>query len=310
MPLFEIDTNTLQAKRLSAGTFKLEKDLQKIIERNLDEIFGVRFIATEFIIHGEEMGRIDTIGLDYEGAPTIIEYKRDRNHNVVNQGRTYVGWLLKSRGNFTLAAQKILGEVEIDWSHPRLIVIAQDYEKWDKGGTDDTIWDIELWKYMCYGDNLLYLDSVHRNQKSRPKHTKKIKLTKTQVEVSTLVNHEPEYTLDYHLDSRPLQVRELFESLRKGILDLASEDEIVEVPNKTYISYRHGKNFCEINFTAKGLKVYLDILHHELDDPENISRDVSGIGRNATGDTEVKLHTLEDVDYVVGLIEQAYRLTL
>lgn len=92
MPLFQIDSND-QVSRFRVSGFELEKQLQQIVEKNLEEIFGVRFVASEFTVRGEQPGRIDTLGLDYEGAPTIIEYKRDKNENVINQGLYYVNYI-------------------------------------------------------------------------------------------------------------------------------------------------------------------------------------------------------------------------
>ena len=61
---------------------------------------------------------------------------------------------------------------------------------------------------------------------------------------------------------------------------------------------------------ARSLKLHLDLPINELDDPQEIARDVSNIGHWGTGDTEIKIDSLDNVDYVLGLIEQSYRLTL
>ena len=84
----------------------------------------------------------------------------------------------------------------------------------------------------------------------------------------------------------------------------------LKTPNKLYVSYRHGRNFCEVEVQARSLKIHIDIPHAELYDPLGIARDVSNVGHWGTGDTQVKVEDLEQADYVLGLIEQAYRQTL
>jgi len=308
MPLFHIAANS-QATRIRAGGFELEKQLQRLVEANLEEIFGVRLVATEFIVRGEQPGRIDTLGLDYEGAPTIIEYKRDKNENVINQGLYYMNWLLDHRGDFVVAARDTLGsDVEISWSHPRLIIIAQSYVKWDTYAVNRMGEGIELWEYVRYGDGLLYLNQVYGQQRSLPVQPVPISASEDSPDETT---SEPTYTLEHHLGGKPDGVRELFERFRQSVLGLAtSEGDIIETPNKLYVSYRHGKNFCEVQFMVKGLKLHLDINVSDLNDPNKSARDVSDVGHWGTGNTEVRLNPPDDVEYVMSLVEQAYRLTL
>jgi predicted transport protein len=266
-------------------------------------------VATEFIVRGEQPGRVDTLGLDHEGAPTIIEYKRDKNENVINQGLYYMNWLLDHRGDFVVTARDVLGSnVEINWSHPRLIIIAQNYAKWDTYAVNRMGEGIELWEYVRYGDVLLYLNQVFGQQRSVP--TPQVTTTETQDSADTAAP-DTAYTLEFHLNDKSDLVRHIFERIRQGILVLgASEGEIIETPNKLYVSYRHGKNFAEVQLMAKGLKLHLDILTAELDDPRKIVRDMSGLGHWGTGDTEVKVNSLDEVEYVLGLVEQSYQLTI
>jgi RecB family endonuclease NucS len=131
--LFRVDKG--KAQELAGSALAIEKTLQALIERNLEPMLGVRFIASEHStgkIHG---GRIDSLGLDENGSPVIVEYKRSSNENVINQGLFYLDWLLDHRAEFALLAMKTLGaEVEetIDWSAPRLVCIAGDFTRYDE----------------------------------------------------------------------------------------------------------------------------------------------------------------------------------
>lgn len=70
---------------LEVQSAALEKTLQNLIERNLDVFLGVRFVATEYATGRKHRGRIDTLGLDENNSPVIIEYKRSTGENVINQ---------------------------------------------------------------------------------------------------------------------------------------------------------------------------------------------------------------------------------
>lgn len=323
MPLFRIHSDQ-QAQRLHAERFQLERQLQKIVEKNLEEIFGVRFIASEFVVYGEQPGRIDTLGLDFDGTPTIIEYKRDKNDSVINQGLFYMHWIMSHRGDFVLAAREKLGAaIEINWSHPRVIIVAQNYNKWDKEGVKLMGGNIELWEYTLYDGKLLYLNPIY-GQSNIPQKPRDVSATipteaspvepvaaydtLTETAQSDAV---PEYTIESHKTGKPAAIQQLFDDLREIILELqTNEGEIVETANKMYIGYRHGKNFCEVQIQLKAINIWLSIPIAQLDDPQKIARDVSTIGRHGTGETQVKLTKFEDLPYIFSLIEQAYRLTL
>lgn len=73
---------------LSGTTDTIEKSVQTLFERNLESLLGVRFLATEYVTTNG--GRIDSLGLDENGSPVILEYKRATNENVVNQGLFYL----------------------------------------------------------------------------------------------------------------------------------------------------------------------------------------------------------------------------
>lgn len=303
MPLFHVSTNN-EIYRLVPQQFELEKHLQNLVEANLEAIFHVRKIATEFHMHGDVSGRIDTLGLDLNGSPTIIEYKRAESESIINQGLYYMNWLIDHRGDFILAAQKALGpdvESQIDWSNPRLIIVAASYAKWDTQAVRRMGEGIELWKYTLYGDDLLHLELVYGQQR-------KIKPSPTYEDGG---DEEPIYTIESHLNGKPAQIQELFAAVQEGILSWQSEEgDIIETPNKLYISYRHGRNFAEIEVQSRALKIHIDIPQERLDDPLGLTRDVSGVGHWGTGDTEVKVTEMEQVEYAVGLIKQAYQLML
>ena len=242
-------------------SFQSEKQLQSLFEKNLEKLLGVRFIATEFFTGDRQKGRIDTLGIDQDGSPTIIEYKKSSKENVINQGLFYMDWLVDHKGDFAMAAQRALGnQISIDWSQPRLILIAESFSEYDKYAVNRIGANIELWTYRRYGDGFLYLETIFT---SIP--LKKQKSGKKEEDEKLVL-----YTVDDHLQGKNKNIHLLFTSLRESILSLGEEGEIIENPVKTYIGYKHGKNLCEVEIQANELK-YGWIFHSKICRTQTIS---------------------------------------
>lgn len=311
MPLYKInqDKNVIQVKPLP---FPRERALQKLFEANLEVFLGVRFIASEFTTGDRQRGRIDTLGLDQDGYPTIIEYKKTSKENVINQGLFYLDWLVDHKGDFTLAAQTACGvDVNIDWNHTRLILIAESFSEYDKYAVNRIGANIELWTYRKYGEDLIHLDPIFIASPQPTKGTVTLRTREPGDDESfEELSEVPSYTLEDHMVRKPEHILELFESLREKVLGLAEEGEVIEKANKMYIGYSHGKNFCEVRLQSKSLLIWLDISPEELDDPYNLVRDVSIIGHYGTGASEVRLNGPEDMDRVMSLVEQSFLQTI
>lgn len=86
-------------KQIVSSEVLLEKELQTLIEKNMETFFGVRFLKSEYVITN---GRMDSIGIDENNCPVIFEYKRSSNENVINQGLFYLDWLLDHKADFKL----------------------------------------------------------------------------------------------------------------------------------------------------------------------------------------------------------------
>ena len=131
--LFRIEPSG--AQELAGASVAIEKTLQTLIERNLEALLGVRFLASEYSTGKVHGGRIDTLGIDENHAPIIIEYKRALNENVINQGLFYLDWLLDHKAEFKLLVMERVGKPEadaIDWRFPRLLCVAADFTRYDQ----------------------------------------------------------------------------------------------------------------------------------------------------------------------------------
>ena len=135
--LFQLNGQSVSEIAGEAGG--LEKSLQTLIEQNLQTMLGVTFLASEYSTGKVHSGRIDTLGLDEDDCPVILEYKRAISENVINQGLDYLDWLMDHKAEFKLLVLDKLDRARadaIDWTSPRLICIAAGFTKHDERESD------------------------------------------------------------------------------------------------------------------------------------------------------------------------------
>lgn len=160
--LFRISNGTVV--QLTGTSVAVEKSLQHLIEKHLEDFLGNRFLASEHSTGKTHGGRIDTLGIDENGYPVIIEYKRSLNENVINQGLYYLDWLMDHKAEFKLLVLDRLGKEaanNIEWSSPRLLCIAGDFTKYDEHAVQQINRNIELIRYRRYGEELLLFELVN-----------------------------------------------------------------------------------------------------------------------------------------------------
>lgn len=292
-----------QVSELAGATDTIEKSLQVLFEKNLEALLGVRFLATEFTTtHG---GRIDTLGLDENGCPVILEYKRASNENVINQGLFYLDWLMDHRKDFQWLVMEKLGQQAaetVDWSAPRLICIAGDFNRYDDHAVKQIQRNIELIRYRRFGPELLMLDLVAATSvKGTPLSTNGSVVTG-----SIGVGGNKYKTIDTVIGELDASMVDRFEALRAYLMALG--DDVLESTLRYYIAFKRIKNFVCVEFRPTNGKILMymkvDPTHVKLE--PGFSRNVSKIGHLGTGDLEVTLSTSEDLERAMPLIKRAY----
>ena len=89
--------NQNELNDVKEDTFKLEKDMQNLIERNLKLLFGLEFIKSEFSLNNF---RIDTLAFDNgSNSFVVIEYKKDKNFSIIDQGYAYLSLMLNNKAD-------------------------------------------------------------------------------------------------------------------------------------------------------------------------------------------------------------------
>lgn len=298
MALFTITNN--KAAKIAPIKVGLEKDIQKIFEENLNEILNITFLATEYSTSFG--GRIDSLGIDNNGAPVIIEYKRNQNDNVINQGLSYLRWLLDHKADFDVLAHKLSPAIEIDWNSPRVICVAESYNKFDLDTVELLPINIELLRYKVYQNNLLLVEP-ETQQKVRISTTKIFNKEKQEKSLGEKVI----YKLEDHFNGISSKAKEIFEEVNERIVAL--DESIIVEPKAKYIAYKLTTNFVDIVVKQYGLKIFLNVPSGELNDPYGMARDLTKpkpIGHWGNGDYEVKIETQEDIEKVFDLIKQSY----
>ena len=301
LKLFQIDSGA--AIELQGRALALEKPLQVLIERNMETLFGVRFVASEHSTGKKHGGRIDSLGLDENGSPVIFEYKRAVNENVINQGLFYLDWLLDHRAEFELLVMRKLGAdagEQIDWSSPRLVCVASDFTRYDEHAIAQINRSIELVRYRDYDGAFLTLDLIASTgatataagHEESPRPTPRPTQQKT---VSQLHEQAPE------------DLRNLYDSLEAYLLSLG--DDVTKTTRQFYYAFRRIKNFAcvEIHPQSKKMLVYLKTDPGSITLEPGFTRDVTKIGHFGTGNLEVIIGSHSDFERAQPLIQMSYR---
>lgn len=306
MPLFHIDKNKLATAKLI--NFNKEKDIQTLIENNLEVVFNCKFIETEFPTGSEHAGRIDTLALSEDNNPVIIEYKKVASSELVNQSLYYLSWIKDHKGDFQVAVNKKLGKnIDIDWNDIRVICIAPEYKKFDLHAVRMMGANIELWQYKLYSTNTLYLEEIFRKSASLISPETDIK-NKNPVMVeagkkAAQTRLTGSYTFEEHLKICDDKIKMILKNLREFILNI--DETIEETPKKFYIAYKVSQNFVCVETKKSKILLFLKIDPKEITIPEN-GRDVSGVGHYGTGDLEISINNLEEMEKSKEYIKNAF----
>lgn len=300
--LFRLNGETVE--ELEGQAVAVEKSLQHIIERHLETFLGVRFLASEYSTGKRHAGRIDTLGIDENISPVIIEYKRSLNENVINQGLFYLDWLLDHKAEFELMVMRRYGQEvsdAIEWNSPRLLCIAGGFTKYDEHAVQQINRNIELYQYKHYSDGLVLLDLVNATTAQTIHTTENDNSTNT-----TNNRNTRNKTVSDYLEQANTELTDRFETLKAYMMALG--DDVQMKILKHYIAFKRIKNFAclEIHPQTGKILLYLKVKPESITLEQGFTRDVSNIGHYGTGDLEVTISNDEDIDKAKHLISMAY----
>jgi RecB family endonuclease NucS len=314
MKLFDIRNKKVE--EVEQLSFKLERDIQNLIEPNVETFFGLKFVKSEFTV---DKYRVDTLCFNEEtNSFVIIEYKKGNSYSVIDQGYTYLQLLLNHKSDFLLVLSQYFNKVmrfeEVDWSQSRIVFVSPSFNSYQKDSVNFKDLPFELWEIKNYSNNTVVLNQHRSNSKESIEtlnpNTSNSMITQVTKEVTV-------YTVEQHLSKTTQKVVEKWNQINER---LSSLDEIEIIPKSPYISVMYyGKTVCYFNFMKKGIRI--DILrgninpdgsksknYFDIDDPKGISTEGSWEWKSGTLGTLYRIYFDEnsDIDYTMFLINQKY----
>ncbi|WP_312820598.1 DUF5655 domain-containing protein [Kaistella carnis] len=293
-----------QKKELSVlkeVAFKLEKDIQNLFEDNLKNTTDLKMIKSEFTI---KSNRIDTLAFDEESKSfVIIEYKRNQNYSVIDQGVSYLNLMLEYKADFIVeyneTQKENLKRTDVDWSQSKIIFVSPSFTDFQKQSSNFKDLAIELWEVKQFQNDVVVINPIKKS-KSAPSIKQ---VQKDESEINKIVKEIVVYDEEYHLKKYPQEVKELYETFKEAILNLDNAIEVIS--KKQYIAFKKQKNIADVVTLKSGLKIFLNLKKGDLDDPKKIMRDVSTIGHWGNGDYEISVSDTKNLEYIMSLIKQA-----
>ncbi|MFC3480834.1 DUF5655 domain-containing protein [Kocuria carniphila] len=304
LKLFSIADNV--ATELDSRSMELEKRLQQLIEENMETMFGVRFLVSEHSTGKVHRGRIDSLGIDENNFPVIFEYKRASNENVINQGLFYLDWLVDHQGDFEKIVSLKYGReasMEVDWSAPRLICIASDFNRYDEYAVRQIDRNVELVRYKEFDGNLVSIELITTS--SADQGVRKSPQTSTSWSNSSVRGEKDRSALN-QLNKATADLADLYKKFEDFALNLG--DDVVKNARQDYFAFRRMKNFAcvEVHSVSNNLLIYLKVNPDDIDLVPGFMRDVRNIGHFGTGDLELRVTTTSPWDVVESLTKQSY----
>lgn len=300
MDLYKLNKTKLE--EVKNIPFNLEREIQLIVENNIQVLFGLEFVKTEFQLNGL---RIDTLGFDPQSRSfVIIEYKKGKSYSVIDQGYSYLSLLLNNKADFILEylerTNKTLRKDDVDWSQSRVIFISPQFTTYQKQSIEFKDLPFELWEIRKYSNDTVVLNQHKSTSQESVKTISSKDDRAEQVSKEIVV-----YTEEDHYKKGNPAIQELAISLKDRIMEL---DNLDVSPVKQYIGFKLNKRVVtDFEVQRTKLRLRINLKKGMLDDPKHVFRDVSNIGTFGVGDYETVVTPESDLDYLMSLIKQSYK---
>jgi len=301
--LFKISSNN-KLNQIKEHPFKLEKEIQTLSELNLKTIFGLEFVRSEFQLNNF---RIDSLAFDDENKSfVIIEYKRDKNFSVIDQGYAYLSLMLNNKADFILEYNETnktpLKKSDVDWTQSKILFVAPSFTTYQREAINFKDLPIELWEITRFENESVSFEKVIKSQAKESVKT----ITKSEGSVSVLIDEIKVYTEEDHLEKANIEIRELYERVKLGILNIGDEYGDFEIkPKKLYLAFVLGTNVVDIHLQKKQIKMWINLRTGDLRDEKNLAKNVSDVGHWGNGSYELTFSNDENLEYILSLIKQS-----
>ena len=308
MDLYKLNNSKLNS--VETKQFKLEKDIQNIVEENTEELFNLQLVKSEFSIQNY---RLDSLCFDQENNSfVIIEYKKGSSYSVIDQGFSYLSTMLNHKSDFVLeyneSTNSTLKREQVDWSQSRVIFISTSFNSYQTDSVNFRDIPFELWQIKKFKDGIIGLNQISSKSKESIKSVQAIKNDNNHVldEVSV-------YDEDYQLNKSSQISKELYLELKDKV---SGWENIKFKATKNYLSIAKGnKTKIYINLQKDRLKLHLlkriDFKGRvgsaktmfTLDDPKKIHTLYKSSHKEQY---QILLKDNKNIDYIVSLLKQKY----
>ena len=310
MNLYKLKNNTLES--INSNSFKLEKDIQNIIENNSQELFNLKFVKSEFTI-GKY--RIDTLCFNEEDKSfVIIEYKKGNSYSVVDQGYTYLSTMLNNKSDFILEYNESLASnikrEEVDWSQSRVIFISPSFNSYQTDSVNFKDIPFELWQIKRFDNDIVSLNQISSNSKESIKEIKNISSENNKV-LDEVEVYDEESVISRSSDL----IKNIYFEIKEK---LSSWEDINFRPAKRYITINRGKKITiylifQSNRIKVGITRRVDFrgnvkdapIKFNIDDPKKIF-DLKVNDRREN--YYYMLKDRKDLDYLISILKQRFDL--
>ena len=303
--------------------FKLEKEIQNLVESNTEEVFKLRFVSSEFYLDGL---RFDSVCFDEETKSfVIIEYKKSSSFSIIDQGFAYLSTMLSHKADLILEYNETTGKTlkknEVDWNQPRIIFISPSFTVHQKISTNFKDIPFELWEIKRFEGDLVSLNKIITSSKESVKGISGNSITKGTDEIKS-------YDISDLLSKSSQKVRDLWGNINERISKFEQDTFLTASKWHIRFSFNDSNTICFFAINKNNIRARIreglydedkepaNVWVFEINDYKNLAKRVEEKwpGYKLKGkkqDVVFVNHDLiikdeKDIDYLIELITQRY----
>jgi hypothetical protein len=301
---------------IERNSFKLERDIQSLVETNMEVIFGIEFVSTELTV-GEF--RLDSLAFDQQNNSfVIVEYKKGHSYSVVDQGYSYLSVMLNNKAEFILEynekTETNLKRIDVDWSSSKVIFVSPSFNTYQKNSVNFRDVPFELWEIKRFDGGLV---SFEQCKSSSTESIEKLSKGDDRSVISKVSSEIKVLSEEDHTGNLSDQLKPIWTTLREKLESYADTSFFI---TKGYISWKRDNTaVCFIHFRKKELRI--DVLRGNiredqskskgfftLDDPKEMAEEGGWKWKSGQSghDYKIRLKNQDASDYVMFLLEQKY----
>ena len=301
---------------LGRDRFPLERDIQGLVEHNLQTIFSLKFVASELTV---DKFRIDTLAYDEENNSfVIIEYKKGHSYSVVDQGYSYLSVMLNNKAEFILEYNERMDQSlrrdDVDWSASRVIFVSQSFNSYQRNSVNFKNIPFELWEVRRFEGGII---SFNQHQSESKEDISLVSDLSAGSVMATVASEIKIFEESDHLAAASQVCLALWEAVKS---ELNSWEDVTQTATKSYIGFKKNNTlFATVRIFKNHLN--LDISRGNIsadgknsrnfftaDDPKAMLEErnwthKSGVRGNAY---LLKISKNEQLEYVKFLVKQKY----